>query len=179
MENDGMHDLANCSTSGRLLAIRQLTPDEWPLWRVLRLQALSDAPYAFGSKLADWQGIGDSQERWRDRLTSVPVNLIAFLDGRPVGMVSATKRDDNGTVELISMWVAPSGRGSGVGDALVIAVMEWARQQQALRLSLDVKQGNEFATALYRRHGFVDAGQLTPESLEEEPERRFIRNLAT
>lgn len=48
-----------------------LTPDDWPIWRELRLAALAEAPQAFGSRLADWQGEGDREERWRDRL-SIP-----------------------------------------------------------------------------------------------------------
>jgi len=39
--------------------------------------------------LAEWQGAGDRAERWRARL-EIPDshNVVAVLDGRPVGMVS-------------------------------------------------------------------------------------------
>ena len=161
------------------LVVQSLTPDDWPLWRKLRLQALGESPYAFGSKLADWQGAGDSEERWRERLSSVPVNLIAFLDGHPVGMVSATEPDQNRTVELISLWVTPSSRGHGVGNALVATVIEWERGQQALCVSLDLTPGNEHAEALYLRHGFAESGELPPASSDGAPERRFLRKLAS
>jgi hypothetical protein len=36
--------------------ILQLGPDDWMLWRTLRLQALGEAPDAFSSKQANWQG---------------------------------------------------------------------------------------------------------------------------
>ena len=162
---------------GHKLELQQLTVEDWPLWRKLRLQALSGAPYAFGSKLADWQGAGDSEQRWRYRVSSVSLNLVAFLDHRPVGMVSATEPDQNRTVELISMWVAPSGRGYGVGDALVAAVIEWAQDQQALCVCLAVTESNEHAISLYIRHGFVNAGELLPADSNDVPERRFLRNL--
>ena len=54
-----------------MIDILVLTPDDWPTWRELRLAALAEAPGAFGSRLADWQGDGDREQRWRDRL-SVP-----------------------------------------------------------------------------------------------------------
>jgi ribosomal protein S18 acetylase RimI-like enzyme len=143
-----------------VIEIRVLTPADWPLWRELRLAALADAPDAFSSRLADWQGDGDRPQRWRDRL-SIPgsVNLVAVLSGEPAGMASGVPAD-GGAAELISMWVSPAARGHGVGDALVSAVGQWARQQSAGALRLAVSDGNEHAAALYRRHGFTPTGEL-------------------
>ena len=69
-----------------MIELRVLTPDDWRAWRRLRLAALAEAPYAFGSRLADWQGDGDREERWRARL-GIPgsFNVIAVLDGEPAG----------------------------------------------------------------------------------------------
>lgn len=61
-----------------------LTPDDWRLWRELRLAALADAPDAFLSRLADWQGAGDTEARWRARVGAPGVGcFVAMLDGRP------------------------------------------------------------------------------------------------
>ena len=91
----------------RMIRLRRLNVAEWPLWREMRLEALREAPYAFGSKLADWAGVRDTEERWRKRLAEVPLNVIAELDNRPAGMVGATFANPQREVELISMWVAP------------------------------------------------------------------------
>ena len=173
-----MQDAANRRASGKQLALQQLTPDHWLKWRLLRLQALSEAPHAFGSKLADWQGTGDSEERWRERLSSVTFNLTAVLNDSPAGMVSATFPDRNGIVELISMWVTPSVRGCGVGDALIGSAIQWAERLHARCVSLDVIKGNEHAAAFYLRDGFTDVDELPRVSPEDESERRFIRNFA-
>ena len=154
----------------------RLTPDDWLLWRSLRLQALTEAPYAFGSKLAEWQGVGDQEARWRERLASVSLNLIAVLNDCPLGMVSATQPDQSGNAELISLWVSPAGRGFGVGDALIEAVVQWAMKQEVRRISLDVTDGNQHATRLYLRHGFVQTG-LAPFSPPEQPEYRLVKIL--
>jgi ribosomal protein S18 acetylase RimI-like enzyme len=130
------------------------------VWRKLRLDALGEAPGAFSSTLAQWQGEGNTEARWRARLSTVALNVVADLDGGAAGMVSATAPDRNGTVELISMWVAPFARGRGVGDVLIAAVIEWARQRRAARVSLAVVESNEHAVALYRRHGFADIGAI-------------------
>jgi hypothetical protein len=97
-----------------------LSPDDWPLWRRLRLAALAEAPYAFGSRLADWQGDGDRAERWRDRL-ALPgsYNVVALLDEQPAGMASGVPADEPGVVEaaerlyrrcgFVGTGVAPDG----------------------------------------------------------------------
>ncbi|HEY8314400.1 MAG TPA: GNAT family N-acetyltransferase [Candidatus Baltobacteraceae bacterium] len=143
-----------------MIHVRTIDVDDWPLWRELRLEALREAPYAFGTTLAEWQGEGDTELRWRARLSSVPVNMVAYLNGKAAGMVSGIPPDEDGTTELISMWAAPFARGKGVGDALVTSVIEWARGQHAAKIALDVVETNERAISLYRRHGFVDAAPV-------------------
>ncbi|WP_166463065.1 GNAT family N-acetyltransferase [Amycolatopsis acidicola] len=140
-----------------MTVVRRLSPDDWPRWRTLRLAALADSPESFGTPLSYWEG-HDRAERWRQRLTEVPFNAIADLDGERAGMVSCVGPDEHGDAELLSLWVAPFARGRGVGDALVGAVAQWAEQQRARRLVLRVLVGNLSARALYQRNGFADAG---------------------
>ena len=144
-----------------MIEMRVLGEDDWKLWRELRLAALTEAPYAFGAQLSDWQGDGDREERWRGRL-AIPgsCNVVAVLDGQPVGMASGVPTDRDGVVEVISMWVAPAGRGRGVGDQLLRTVEQWARQAGAGTLRLSVAEGNENAWALYERYGFRATGEL-------------------
>ncbi len=143
-----------------MITLRVLTPDDWAIWRELRLAALADAPYAFGSRLSDWEGEGNREDRWRARLeVSGSFNVVAMLVGQPVGMASGVPASD-GVAELISMWVSPAARGRGVGDQLVRAVERWARQVHAEVLQLAVAQGNDNAEALYRRNGFRETGKL-------------------
>jgi ribosomal protein S18 acetylase RimI-like enzyme len=150
--------------------VRELTVEDWPLWRRLRLAALAEAPHAFGSLLADWQGEGDREERWRARL-DIPgsYNIVAVpvlgmpTDGpepEPVGMASGVPTDADDAVELISMWVAPAARGLGVGELLIGAVTDWAARGGARTLRLSVTDGNAAAQRLYRRTGFLPTGEL-------------------
>lgn len=144
-----------------MVEVLVLTPDDWATWRHLRLAALSEAPRAFGSRLADWTGDGDVEERWRGRL-GIPGshNVVAMLEDHGVGMASGVPTSHVGIVELISMWVAPAARGHGVGDALVGEIERWARSVGARVLRLSVAEGNAQAAALYQRHGFRYTGEL-------------------
>jgi GNAT superfamily N-acetyltransferase len=156
----------------RMIETRVLAEGDWKMWRELRLAALAEAGYAFGSQLADWQGDGDREERWRERL-AIPgsYNMLAMLDGQAVGMASGVPTDHDEVVELISMYVAPVGRGQGVGNHLVRAVEQWARLVGARTLRLAVVEGNKNAWALYQRNGFRDTGEvgdLMPDGVRRE-----------
>lgn len=144
-----------------MIELRVLATDDWPLWRSLRLAALAESPHAFGSKLSDWQGEGDRESRWRDRL-SIPdsLNLVALVDGTPAGMASGVPGAEADEVEVISVWVSPSARGRRVGDALLAAIEDWARHRSARAIKLAVAPGNEPATRLYTRHGFDMSDEL-------------------
>ncbi|WP_433010641.1 N-acetyltransferase family protein [Kribbella sp. CA-294648] len=153
-----------------MIEIRELTSDDWKTWRELRLAALAEAPYAFGSRLADW---ADAEEdRWRARLELAgSSNFVAVLDGTPVGMASGVPTDEDGVVELISMWVAPAGRGRRVGDLLMARVEQWAREVEAHTVQLSVADGNDKAHDLYLRSGFAATdipGDLMPDGIHRE-----------
>jgi ribosomal protein S18 acetylase RimI-like enzyme len=151
-----------------VLEIRTLSGADWAVWRRLRLAALAEAPYAFGSTLADWQGAGDREQRWRDRL-EIPGshNLVAVLDGVPSGMASGVPTEAAGLVEIISLWVSPAARGRGVADRLIEEIEAWAVQTgRATTMRLEVTPGNAAAIALYRRHGFAETGELGEPTLD-------------
>jgi RimJ/RimL family protein N-acetyltransferase len=156
--------------------VHVLNAAEWPLFRRLRLEALRESPDAFSSTLAEWQGPADTEQRWRSRLTDVPFNAIAYVNGEAAGMVSATSPNDVGTTELISMWVAPAARGQGVGDALVEAVIRWAGRHRIGAVRLEVVEDNLRARAFYERCGFVDQGPLEKPDAAQ-PERGMLLSI--
>jgi GNAT superfamily N-acetyltransferase len=138
-----------------MVTLKVLTTDDWREWRELRLLALTDAPDAFGSTLAEWQGEHDTEARWRNRLVDVPYNAHAVEADLPIGQVSGYVTDDPGVVELISMYVRPEARGTGAGVALIDSVREWARSVGAHSVTLGVRSTNAPAIARYERSGFV------------------------
>lgn len=128
-------------------------PDDWELWRGVRLRALGESPEAFCSVLADWAEADETA--WRNRLAIAGLHLVALLDGHPVGQVSGVPTDHPEQVELISLWVADEARGHGLGSALVEAVAQWGRDTGSQVLRLDVMTDNEAAIGLYERVGFT------------------------
>jgi len=63
-----------------------------------------------------------------------------------------------GEGEIMTLCVAPDRRRSGLGKALVAAILEKARTSGAVEIFLEVAADNAAAQALYRGFGFVEVG---------------------
>ena len=156
--------------------IRSVKPDEWQRFRELRLAALAEAPYAFGSTLEREQGFDEAA--WRSRLSGRR-QFVAEAGGNWVGTAGVVPADDGEGVELVSMWVAPAARGTGVSADLVQTVIEWARAEDRLPLRLWVAAGNQRAERLYSRLGFERNGEVQPIRSTEPDRLEFQMTLAT
>lgn len=146
----------------------RLDSDGWRDFREVRLASLADAPEAFGSRHADW--VDATEERWRARLTDVPFTVVARVGGHSVGVVSGVPSDEH--VELISMWVSPDHRGTGLAGRLIESVVEWAASL-GLGTELMVRDGNARAIGAYGCAGFTDLGVPPGWPAEESRERRM------
>ena len=141
-----------------MTSIREIGPDDWRAFRDIRFAALTDSPSAFGSTLSEARDHSD--EQWqtmvRDRCSSTAcaIWLAESGDGGPVGVVAADHDAASGQVEMVSMWVAPDSRGSGLARRLIDSVTEWAAGAGATAVSLWVMRGNDPAVRLYETAGF-------------------------
>lgn len=95
---------------------------------------------------------------WRD---GQPVGIVggAGPGGKPGGEGSTSRGDSQGERHVISMWVDPSARGTGIADALIGAIAGWARSDGARTLKLWVADASPRARAFYQRAGFRATGE--------------------
>lgn len=148
------------------ISVRRIGADEQAALRAVRLAALSDSPSAFGSTFE--AEAAQPVQHWVERARQgsagdESATFFATVDGRVVGLVGAYRPDRAGAVvELVSMWVAPEARGSGVARRLVDAVLDWARAGSAGAVELWVTRGNGPAIELYKGAGFRETGDHQP-----------------
>src|SRR5438445_245476 len=146
--------------------VRRIRPDEWPRQRALRLRALADAPMAFGSTLADESAFAD--EVWVRRAAAGAagrerVTFVAEREQRWVGLATGlAAAPDRPAPEVAGMFVEPAARGCGVVEALLDAIVGWARDGGAQRLCLWVTSTNTAAIRAYTRYGFRPTGDTQP-----------------
>ena len=178
--------------------VRRARPDEWATVRDVRLAALADAPDAFASTLS--RELARTEPQWRSRITAWPW-FLAWHAGTPAGLVAAVPDQPASgppaavappgpparglrAWHLVSMWVSPRVRGTGVADLLVGAAVDHARAVGAPQITLWVTVGNARARAFYRRMGFTPTGrrQAYPregaDALDEEEFARPVRSAA-
>jgi GNAT superfamily N-acetyltransferase len=162
--------------SGMVL-VRQITADDWELMRDVRLAALAEAPYAFGSTYAREAAFTEAQ--WRGRISERSVTFFAHdpADGATLAGLAGVYVEDS-TPEVVSMWVRPAFRGHGVGEALIEATAVWAKSRSFPALYLWVTETNAAARRLYTRCGFTPTGDSQPHPSDPSlPEIRMSRPL--
>lgn len=161
---------------GRASAVHvsDVPESDWEIWRDLRLEALADAPYAFGETLARAQSKTEEDWRawWRDEDGPGP-RYFGLVDGAPAGMCGICFPEDMGREPLIiGMWTSPRARGRGVGRAMLDACVKYCETAGHRRLLLGVVDDNLPARRLYETHGFVETGESEP--LHWDPSKLVI-----
>ena len=153
--------------------IRRVRAEDWPRLKMLRLEALKDTPMGFLERYDDALGIEDEGWQFRAHRGSETGDSAQFVaiggDDTFIGtMVGFPDTSGSDAVWLAAVYVTPDwrGRARAVADALLDAVVDWARDRRASRVLLEVHEDNAPARAFYRRRGFVETGQRKPYPLD-------------
>ncbi|WP_417788021.1 GNAT family N-acetyltransferase [Stutzerimonas xanthomarina] len=144
--------------------IKILTPENWELYKLARLNSLRESPDSFGSTHDQEAVLSDSE--WQSRLDlklrdidALP--LVAEMDGQPVGIAWGFIHKPNLQVaHIYQMWISPEFRGKGIAKSLLLKIQAWAIARGCGLMALAVTTSNEAAVNLYRTFGFVAAGPL-------------------
>ena len=102
-------------------------------------------------------------EKHRERLAQQErgelVYFVAWEDGLAVGTGVLRWRGRVGYPQLEDLWVLPTRRSAGIGNAILDAVEHAAADEGADRLGLAVAVDNQGARRLYSRRGYTATDQ--------------------
>ncbi|WP_203138613.1 GNAT family N-acetyltransferase [Microbacterium sp. JZ31] len=148
--------------------VAEITADDWEAFRDIRLRMLQDTPLAYGETYEASLRIPEAEWRSRAGRGQEPHNasfVAVAEDGTWIGIMRGYVSQARGPM-LISVFVDPGwrSRATGVADALLDAVIEWARGEGDT-LRLEVHADNPRAAAFYARRGFVPTGNRRPYEL--------------
>jgi ribosomal protein S18 acetylase RimI-like enzyme len=154
------------------VTVRRVAEDDWAALREIRREMLADTPLAYLETVADAEARSESEWRFRaNRGSAGPTDLALAAEdpavpGHWVGYL-ACFIDGPGQGHVVSVYVAPSHRGSGLANELLDGVVAWAGGEAGLdRLHLHVHEDNGRARAFYRRYGFTETGGGFPYDLD-------------
>lgn len=93
-----------------------------------------------------------------DRLREPDVTFFSAWNGEALAAVGALKQLDMRRGEIKSMRAAPSYRGKGAGEAILLHLLQEARSRGYVWLGLETGRTEPFKPAqrLYAKHGFIE-----------------------
>lgn len=162
-----------------MLDIITLTRDQWAELRDIRLTALRDSPSAFLATYDREKEYGE--ERWRAEFIRGDWH-IGLVDGEPVSLLGTTREPDTPAHQcyLEYLWISPGYRRSRIASWMLGTVLTRLRATGLRTAFLWVLDGNEAATQLYKRLGFVSSDLRQPlPGREDRSEERMQLDLRT
>jgi ribosomal protein S18 acetylase RimI-like enzyme/2-polyprenyl-3-methyl-5-hydroxy-6-metoxy-1,4-benzoquinol methylase len=135
------------------MKIRILTQEDWQQWKLLRLEALKNAPESFGSSY-------EEEVNWTDldfqtALTKSDIFGI-FVDNSLVscaGFYSLNSAKTKHCGVIWGMYTRPECRGQGIASSLIQAIINHAKSR-VNQLHLTCVTSNLGAVAFYQKQGF-------------------------
>jgi ribosomal protein S18 acetylase RimI-like enzyme len=150
------------------LTIRRAVDTDLEGFRDLRLQALRDHPEAYS---ADYEAYLEwPTAQWQERLGANPIyfavdetaeKTATDVKDALVGMAGIFPGNTSKIKHCATIWgvyVRPTHRGQGLAGRLVLACVDWARQQSLRLVTLSAVTSNTAAVNCYKRCGFTICG---------------------
>jgi L-amino acid N-acyltransferase YncA len=135
------------------LAIRPMAEEDWPAVREIYRAGIATGNATFATELPDWRQ-WDSSHRPNCRLVASCKNEI--LGWAALSAVSA--RQVYAGVAEVSIYVAASARGAGVGKRLLQALIQESEREGFWTLQAGIFPENIASVALHKSLGFREVG---------------------
>ncbi len=134
------------------MTIRELRPEDWPAVRTIYEEGIRGGDATFETETPSW-------ERWD--ATHPALRLVAEREGAVVGWAAlspASARRCYRGVGEVSVYVAGTARGSGLGRALLAELVERSEQAGYWTLTAGVFPENDASVRLHKSCGFREVG---------------------
>ena len=146
------------------MKIRKLNGSDAEKFRTLRLEALKEAPTAFGMSYEEFLEIHPSLDGLAQGIESPTGFIIGVFENDDLigiaGVIFAKGVKRSHIAEIWGVYVTHSKRQQKIGRLLLEAIIESAREVECLNaLNLSVNVENTSAIKLYEKFGFITWGQ--------------------
>ena len=131
-----------------------MRPQDWEFVKAIYLEGIATGHATFETEAPEW-------ERW-DAGHSPQCRLVARNGGGVLGWAAlspVSKRQAYAGVAEVSLYVASTSRGLGVGGALMRALIEASEARGFWTLQSGIFPENHASVALHLKHGFREVGR--------------------
>lgn len=131
-----------------------MSPQDWEFVRAIYIEGIATGQATFETEAPDW-------ERW-DAGHLPQCRLVARNGDRVLGWAAlspVSRREVYAGVAEVSVYVAASARGGGVGGALMRALIEASERHGIWTLQSSIFPENLASGALHLKHGFREVGR--------------------
>ena len=136
------------------IVIGSMRPQDWDFVRAIYLEGITTGQATFETVAPDW-------ERWN--AGHLPqCRLVARIGDVVLGWAAlspVSRREVYAGVAEVSVYVAASARGLGVGGALMLALIEASELYGVWTLQSSIFPENHASVALHLKHGFREVGR--------------------
>jgi len=135
-----------------VIAVREMRPDDWPAVRAIYEDGIREGNATFETEAPEWDAWDASHSELR---------LVAERDGSIAGWAALSEVSGRccyrGVAE-VSVYVAASARGAGIGRALLDELVSRSEAAGYWTLTAGIFPENEASLRLHRGRGFRDVG---------------------
>lgn len=142
--------------------IRTLQPEEWKIFRDMRLHALKTEPGVYGS--THQNAANESDESWKSLLTSQKTVIFGLFDGQKlIGITGAFPSWGDPAHCFFGMsYILPPYRGQKLSHKLFKARIEWAKSHPDYKkIVICHRDSNTLSALTIQRFGFTRTGTKT------------------
>ena len=137
-----------------MVSIRPLTADDWPVVRRIYAEGIATGAATFDSEIPEW-------DEWSAKHLAA-ARIIAERAGSIVGwaaLMPVSPRACYQGVAEVSVYVGNGARGTGVGRALLMALIAESEQAGIWTLFSSIQADNPVSVALHEKCGFRMIGR--------------------
>ena len=133
--------------------IEHMVAADWPAVRSIYLEGIATEHATFETQAPDWE-VWDSNHLVRYR-------LVARVEGLILGWAAlspVSRRPAYSGVVEVSVYVAATARGIGLGKALLAALVQASERAGIWTLQASIFRENEASLAIHKACGFREVG---------------------
>lgn len=141
--------------------VRKLMPQDWPLYKTMRLEALRLHGDVYGTSYKEMADRTDAE--WEAILAQEDSAFFVLFDGDGIIGIGGVFTQDKSTRTgmLIAGYIREAYRGRGLSRLLYQARIDWAKQSGLFdRLLIGHREGNEASRRANQAFGFQPIGMI-------------------